>query len=64
MRLTFFLASDLNMDQDVYSRLDAQIATVEELYAKTTSALAAKDVKLAEISRTLQLLLERSASIS
>jgi hypothetical protein len=52
------------MDQDVYSRLDAQIATVEELYAKTTSALAAKDVKLAEISRTLQLLLERSASIS
>ena len=50
--------------QDVYSRLDAQMAAVEELCAKTQCAFAAKDAALAEMSRTLQLLLERSASVS
>jgi len=50
--------------QDVYSRLDAQMAAVEELCAKTQCAFAAKDAALAEMSRTLQLLLERSASVN
>jgi hypothetical protein len=53
-----------NSAQDLYSRLDAHTATVEELCAKTTSALAAKDATIAEMSRMLQLLLERSASSS
>jgi len=53
-----------NSAQDLYSRLDAHTAIVEELCAKTTSALAAKDATIAEMSRMLQLLLERSASSS
>jgi hypothetical protein len=40
------------------------MAAVEQLCAKTTLALAAKDAAFAEMSVTLQRLLERSASTS
>jgi len=40
--------------QDLYSRLDAHTARVEELCAKMTSALAAKDATIEEMSRMLQ----------
>jgi hypothetical protein len=52
------------MAQDLHARLDAHMAKFDELCAKTTSALAAKDAAIAEMSSKLQLLLDRSASVS
>ena len=51
-----------NEGQDLHARLDAHKAAVDELCARTTAALAARDATISEMSRTLQLLLERSAN--
>jgi uncharacterized coiled-coil protein SlyX len=50
------------MAQDLHARLDTHMAKFDDLFAKTTSALAAQDAAIAEMSSKLQMLIERSAA--
>ena len=60
----FILARDFIVEQDMSARLDAQAAAIEKLCVQTTGALAAADARIAEMSRTLSVLLEHSASVN